>query len=129
MNRTQIMSKLSKLIKVQKGEQLHYEHRIGAPDAEERAKMRQRYLAAKEDREAARKRRDARAAALQAADPEWKALNEEMLAASKRVQANASHTRPAIQVGVLHSIAGFGVFSISASGDTWPEVFDKLAKK
>lgn len=122
MERAVAIKKLGKLL----GKELGYRVDNKAPTAEQRLGALSALAPAIEKRNKLREQRDARCAAILAADTEYQNLVDAARDASKRVDEFSSITRRyKITVGVSTDM----FFHIKAQGDSWEEVIDKLTAK
>lgn len=123
MKHTTALKKLKSILGATAG----YRIDNGAPTPEERAEARAELPAATAERNRLKEARAARGEALLQADPEYQALKAEYDVAAKRAMHLSGMTyRHRITAGKV--IQGL-LFSVLAEGDTWEEVFEKLAKK
>lgn len=124
MNRTQIMSRLKKLMP---GVNPAYRINEKAPTSpEERAEMLAKYEQAVADDARLGKALNQRTSALQAADEEYQRLFTERRAAQKgRTEHHWAKYRR-IEAGDSYNLGGFGTFCVWAEGDTWDEVLKKI---
>lgn len=126
MDRAVAIKKLTKIL----GKSLGYRVDPKAPTQEEREVAREALKPAIAERENLKAQRDARRAAILAADAEYQNLCAAAKAASEKVDKLGSITRHyKMTVGTMSDIAGLGVFSVKAEGDSWEEVIAKLTKE
>jgi hypothetical protein len=84
------------------------------------------WLSARKDCEALKERRQARIAAILAADAEYQVFKADHEAAKKLVERlGSTMRRHKITVGTSNGL----FFSIKAEGDSWEDVLDKLTAK
>lgn len=121
MNQTQALSLLKRVI----GPKLGYRIDNKAPDADERERLRERFLAARDAAKAAGEAMTARRAAVLKADAEYQRLKEASIAANKARDDVPSYHRKRITVGRSGSL----FFNVEADGDNWDEVVAKVCKK
>jgi hypothetical protein len=121
MDQKQAISILGKLI----GPKFGYRVNNKAPNAEERERRREAFLAAKAAAEQAEAARVARLNAVLAADPEYQRLKAEAKAATERREALPGYRHKRITVGRSSSL----FFTVEAEGDNWAEVVDLVRGK
>lgn len=125
MNRQQITSKLRKVF----GKNACWKINDKAKDADERAALNASLPAVKAERDEAKRRMDAKRAEL-LSDPEYLAMRAAYQRADEAVNAALYYSnRCRISAGTSSSVAGIGFFTVQVQGDTWDEVFAKLANK
>lgn len=127
MNRNDATRTLARLI----GKGFAWREDPKALTGEEREAARAEYRAARAAVDAAREARDARREAVLAADADYQATREAVKAADLRLTAASSGAhRNRLTVGSVTRLGGLGdVFNVTATGDNWQEVVDKVKAK
>lgn len=124
MQRSTALKKLNALF----GKSAGYRIDDKAPTPEERAAAKAELQDAVAERDRLRAAKNARYEAVLKADPEYQALAEASRAASRRTDKLSWTTRH-YKITVGKSSMNGLFFSVMAEGDTWEEIFDKLAEK
>src|SRR5215471_14068529 len=125
MERIVAVKKLAKML----GKGFGYQIDTKAPTPEEREAARAQLPAAYKERDLLAEKRKARREAVLAADIEYQSLVALHEAARKSVDKLSIQHRRKISVGNTMNLAGFSVFNVKASGDSWEEVIEKLQAK
>lgn len=119
MERTTAIKTLGKML----GKSMGYRINTKAPTREQRDEATEALPGAIEERNKLKERRDARYKAILEGDAEFQSLNAAAKNASKRVDKLSSIKRSRkITVGTSNGM----FFMVSAEGDTWEEIIDKL---
>lgn len=121
MERSVALKRLSKVL----GKKARYRVDQSAPSADEREASRVELSGAVAERNAANERLTARYNEILNADAEYQALKSTAIAARKRVEQISSRAyRKKITVGIDNGL----FFHVKAEGDSWEEIFEKLAR-
>lgn len=126
MERSVAVKKLAKLL----GPKFGYRINDKAPTPEERAAARAELPSANQKRDSLRKQMEERREAILKADAGYQELSSAWKNARQQAgKLSGKLYQHKITVGTSVGIAGFSMFSVEADGDSWEEIFAKLAEK